>query len=56
MVTSVYKCLNFLKELEISKIKAIVDDDNYKSIKLLTKLDFEKEHNVSDKILFTKNL
>jgi RimJ/RimL family protein N-acetyltransferase len=56
MVTSVYKCLNFLKELEISTIKAIVDIDNNKSISLLNKLDFEVEHNISDKILFTKNL
>ncbi|WP_291123024.1 GNAT family N-acetyltransferase, partial [Flavobacterium sp. UBA6046] len=49
MVASVFNCLNFLKEMGVTTIKAIVDDDNFRSIKLLTKLDFEKEHNVSDK-------
>lgn len=56
MATSVYKCLNFLKELEISKIKAIVDIDNNKSIHLLNRLNFEVEHISSDKMLFTKDI
>ncbi|ENA1795691.1 hypothetical protein ABF176_002538 [Flavobacterium psychrophilum] len=56
MVASVFNCLNFLKEMDVLTIKAIVDDGNYNSIKLLNKLGFEKEVEASNKILFTKNL
>lgn len=56
MITSIYYCLNSLKEYDISIVKAVVDEDNLKSRSLLEKLDFEIEHIVSEKIIYTKKL
>lgn len=56
MVASVHKSLEFLRDFNVTKVKAIVDKENVKSRNLLNKLNFEIEHIVSDKIIYNINL
>lgn len=56
MLASVNKCLEFLKDFSVSKVKAIVDKDNLKSRSLLKKLNFNIDKVFSDKIIYTLNL